>query len=180
MLVDFICNFHRPHLPEVRVGECGYHVTAWRTTCLYGVTYSRASPRLFAYITSLVSGIDRTSPRCEWGEVVILSPHGARRAYTVFLTAVHLRCTIIMLSSSVTYRPHAFRLSLLMPSLVEISFYSLGSRTNNGLGSNRGSANTWRSASRDSSDSDASPIVIPAAVSALCISSSAISGVLLS
>ena len=24
----------------------GYRVTAWRTSCLYGVTYSRASPRL--------------------------------------------------------------------------------------------------------------------------------------
>ena len=123
---------------------------------------------------------DRTLYEVRVGRVCVLSPHGALRAYTVFLTAVHLRCTIIMLSSSVTYRPHAFRLSLLMPSLVEISFYSLGSRTNNGLGSNRGSANTWRSASRDSSDSDASPIVIPAAVSALCISSRAISCVLLS
>ena len=24
-----------------------FHVTAWRTTCLYGVSYSRASPRLY-------------------------------------------------------------------------------------------------------------------------------------
>ena len=40
-------TFHRPHLPEVRVVEGGYPVTAWRTTCLYGVSHSRASPRLF-------------------------------------------------------------------------------------------------------------------------------------
>ena len=33
--------------PRGASGECGYCVTAWRTTCLYGVTYSRASPRLF-------------------------------------------------------------------------------------------------------------------------------------
>ena len=37
---------HGLHISDVRVGEDGYHVTAWRTTCLYGVTYSRASPRL--------------------------------------------------------------------------------------------------------------------------------------
>ena len=49
------CNFFsirdRPHLPEVRIRGV-MSVTAWRTTCLYGVTYSRASPRLFAYVTS--------------------------------------------------------------------------------------------------------------------------------
>ena len=33
------------HISDVRVGR-GYNVTAWRTSCLYGVTYSRASPRL--------------------------------------------------------------------------------------------------------------------------------------
>ena len=44
-----------PHLPEVRVGGCGYCVTAWRTTCLYGVTYSRASPRLTDGAPSSVS-----------------------------------------------------------------------------------------------------------------------------
>ena len=36
---------HGLHISDVRVGR-GYLVTAWRTTCLYGVTYSRASPRL--------------------------------------------------------------------------------------------------------------------------------------
>ena len=51
-------------------------VTAWRTSCLYGVSYSRASPRLFDDGTSSVSGIDRTSPRCECGWVAILSPYG--------------------------------------------------------------------------------------------------------
>ena len=101
--------------------------------------------------TSLVSGIDRTSPTCECGV-----------GYCV--TAWRTSC---LYGVSHSRKSPTF-------------FYSFGSRTNNGLGSNRGSANTWRSASRDSSDSDASPIVIPAAVSALCISSSAISGVLLS
>ena len=33
-----------PHRGASREG--GYPVTAWRTTCLYGVSYSRASPRL--------------------------------------------------------------------------------------------------------------------------------------
>ena len=33
------------HISDVRVGR-GYLVTAWRTSCLYGVTYSRASSRL--------------------------------------------------------------------------------------------------------------------------------------
>ena len=33
------------HISDVRVGR-GYLVTAWRTSCLYGVSHSRASPRL--------------------------------------------------------------------------------------------------------------------------------------
>ena len=108
-------------------------------TCLYGVTDSRASPRL--YLGAIFVCYIRTarSPRCEWRRwlschrmahcVLIrcylqpslsealpwcylcllhtdrtspevrmcgwlrLSPHGALRAYTVFPTAVHLRCT---------------------------------------------------------------------------------------
>ena len=45
-VVNFLCIKHGPHLPEVRVVVGGYPVTAWRTTCLYGVTYNWASPRL--------------------------------------------------------------------------------------------------------------------------------------
>ena len=33
--------------PRGASGEGGYPVTAWRTSCLYGFSYSRASPRLF-------------------------------------------------------------------------------------------------------------------------------------
>ena len=78
-----------------------YSFTAWRTTCLYGVTYSRASPRLNLGVTSYVSARTAHSSRCEWG-VDILSPHGALRAYTVFLTAEPRRGSSLMLSSSVT------------------------------------------------------------------------------
>ena len=45
---------------------------------------------------------DRTSQRCEWGRGDILSPHGALRAYTVFLTAEPRRGSSRVLSSSVT------------------------------------------------------------------------------
>ena len=76
-------------------------VTACRTSCLYGVSYSRASPRLFVGVTSSVSLRTAHSSRCEWG-VDILSPHGALRAYTVFLTAEPRRGSSLMLSSSVT------------------------------------------------------------------------------
>ena len=62
-----------------------YRVTAWRTTCLYGVSYSRASPRLFAYITFLLSAQIAPPRGASGGD--ILSPHGALRAYTVLLTA---------------------------------------------------------------------------------------------
>ena len=64
----------------------GYPVTACRTACLYGVTYSRTSPTYHDGVTSLVSG--KTAPprgANAWG--LRLSPHGALRAYTVFLTA---------------------------------------------------------------------------------------------
>ena len=43
---DFFSIITDRTLFEVRVGS-GYPVTAWRTSCLYGVSYSRASPRLF-------------------------------------------------------------------------------------------------------------------------------------
>ena len=80
-----------------------YRVTAWRTTCLYGVSYSRASPRLFDDGTSSVSGTDRTSGRCEWGVEGILSPHGALRAYTVFLATEPRRGSTRVLFSSVIF-----------------------------------------------------------------------------
>ena len=38
-----------------------------------------------------------------WNRECRLSPHGALRAYTVFPTAVHLRCTLMALSSSVIF-----------------------------------------------------------------------------
>ena len=56
-----------PHLPEVRVMKGDYRVTAWRTTCLYGVSHSRASPRLPDGVTSSVSTQTARSARCEWG-----------------------------------------------------------------------------------------------------------------
>ena len=44
----YLCLLHTDStLSEVRVCGRTPSVTAWRTTCLYGVTYSRASPRLF-------------------------------------------------------------------------------------------------------------------------------------
>ena len=42
-------------------------VTAWRTSCLYGVSYSRASPRLYLGVTSSVSAQTVRSPTCELG-----------------------------------------------------------------------------------------------------------------
>ena len=141
-VVNFLCIKHGPHLPEVRVVVGGYPVTAWRTTCLYGVSDSWASPRLFAYVTSSTSGTDRTLPEvrvvvggypvtawrttCLYGvsdswasprlfayvtssasgtdrtlfevQVMedILSPHGALRAYMVFLTAEPRRGSLLM------------------------------------------------------------------------------------
>ena len=68
--------------------ECvvgGYPVTAWRTTCLYGVSDSRASPRLSDGVTSSVSDYrPHTLRGANVWWVAILSPHGALRAYTVF------------------------------------------------------------------------------------------------
>ena len=71
--------------------------TAWRTSCLYGVTYSRASPRLFDGRTSSVIFTDSTI-----FEVLIylylLSQGGALCAYTELLTAESLRLSLITLS----------------------------------------------------------------------------------
>ncbi|MCI5783824.1 MAG: hypothetical protein MR030_05580 [Bacteroidales bacterium] len=69
LLADFILNFHRPHHSEVRIqyiwlSQGGaqraypelltaeslrlslmtFSVTAWRTSCLYSVTYSHTFP----------------------------------------------------------------------------------------------------------------------------------------
>ena len=78
---------HRTRVSDVR--EWRYHVTAWRTSCLYGVTYSRASPRLPDVAPSSVP-VQSARLRRARGEG-ILSPHGALRAYTVLLTAEPLR-----------------------------------------------------------------------------------------
>ena len=56
---------HRTHVSDVR--EWRYHVTAWRTSCLYGVTYSRASPRLPDVAPSSVP-IQFAHLRCASGE----------------------------------------------------------------------------------------------------------------
>ena len=80
---------HGLHISDVRVGR-GYHVTAWRTSCLYGVTYSRASPRLPDDVPFSVP-VQFAHLRCASGEGAIMSPHGALRAYTVLLTAEPLR-----------------------------------------------------------------------------------------
>ena len=115
--LDFIRNFHRPHLSEVR-SESGTCLSPHGALRAYTVLLtaeprrgslpaelhqyrtlsdssdwsdlsdrSDSSLRLYFGVTSSVSGTDRTSPRCEWWWVAILSPHGALRAYTVFLTA---------------------------------------------------------------------------------------------
>ena len=53
-----LCNFFsvrdRPHALR-GASDGGYSITAWRTTCLYGVSDSWASPRLFDDGTSSVS-----------------------------------------------------------------------------------------------------------------------------
>ena len=64
-MTNFFCIRYRPHLPEVRGGKGFVFSPHGALTCLYGVTYSWASPRLFLGVTSSVSGTDRTSPRCE-------------------------------------------------------------------------------------------------------------------
>ena len=81
------------HVSDVRVGRCS--VTAWRTSCLYGVTYSRASPRLPDVAPSSVP-VQSAHLRCASGEGAIVSPHGALRAYTVLLTAEPLRRTLMV------------------------------------------------------------------------------------
>ena len=37
-----------------------FHVTAWRTACLYGVSHSRTSPMYTDNVTSSLSGTDST------------------------------------------------------------------------------------------------------------------------
>ena len=56
---------HRTRVSDVR--EWRYHVTAWRTSCLYGVTYSRASPRLPDVAPSSVP-VQSAHLRCASGE----------------------------------------------------------------------------------------------------------------
>ena len=55
--------------------------------------------------TFFSTGTDCTSPMCEWGGA-ILSPHGALRAYTVFLTAEPLRGSPIAHLIQSRYGPH--------------------------------------------------------------------------
>ena len=45
-------------------------ISGWCTECLYGVSYSRDSPSLFAYVTSLVSMTDRTVSDVRVGRVM--------------------------------------------------------------------------------------------------------------
>ena len=52
---------NRPHLSEVRMCRRASSVTAWRTACLYGVTYSRASPRLYLGVIFVSNGLRCTS-----------------------------------------------------------------------------------------------------------------------
>ena len=56
---------HRTRVSDVR--EWRYHVTAWRTSCLYGVTYSRTSPRYPDVATSLLQ-VQSAHLRCASGE----------------------------------------------------------------------------------------------------------------
>ena len=76
-LVLSLSATYGPHLPEVRVWSGGYPVTAWRTSCLYGVTYSRASPRLFLGAIFVCYIRTAPPPRCESVGWLRLSPHGA-------------------------------------------------------------------------------------------------------
>ena len=65
---------------------CDVPVTAWRTSCLYGVTYSRASPRLPEDVTSSVSETDNTLFEVRI-YLYLQSQGGALRAYPELLTA---------------------------------------------------------------------------------------------
>ena len=63
-LMEYICHYHGPNLSEVRVCGRTPSVTAWRTSCLYGVSHSRTSPMYFRWRHLRLLHTDRTSPRC--------------------------------------------------------------------------------------------------------------------
>ena len=105
-LVLSLSATYGPHALRGASGGGGYPVTAWRTSCLYGVTYCRASPRLFLGAIFVCYIRTARSPRCECVGGLRLSPHGALRAYTVLLTAEPRRGSSLVLSLSATYRPH--------------------------------------------------------------------------
>ena len=80
---------NRPHLPEVRVGVVGIvspHVALRAYTVLLTAEPRRGSTLVSSSLVIVADvprwrnsfGIsaDRTSPRCEWGVMGILSPHG--------------------------------------------------------------------------------------------------------
>ena len=92
--------------PRGASGECGYCVTAWRTTCLSGVTYSRASPRLFAYITSEVSAQiappQGASGKCEccvtaWRTTCLYGVTYSRASPRLYLGAIFVSSHLSML-----------------------------------------------------------------------------------
>ena len=87
---NFLCIEHRPHALRGASGKKWYSITAWRTTCLYGVSYSRASPRLPDDGTSSVSETDSMLSKVQV-MVDILSPYGALRSYPELLTAESFR-----------------------------------------------------------------------------------------
>ena len=70
---------------EVRYCVVVYNITAWRTTCLYGVSYSRASPRLLLGVTFSVSETDSTVSDVRVGRVI--SCH--RKAYYVLVRCLN-------------------------------------------------------------------------------------------
>ena len=88
--------------------EGGSPVTAWRTTCLYGVSYSWASPRLFANVTSSVSGTDRTSLRCE-SRGILAHHRMALRLYGVSYSWASPRLSDGVTSSVSDYWPQTLR-----------------------------------------------------------------------
>ena len=70
-------------------------VTACRTTCLYGVSYSRASPRLFVGVTSSVSA--QTAPPRGANLLYAQSQGGALRACPELPTAESFRLSLKIL-----------------------------------------------------------------------------------
>ena len=65
---------------------------------------------------------DRTSPRCEWW-VAVLSPHGALRAYTVFLTAGLSEALWRRNFFSIRYGPHTLQCTLMALSSSETIYW---------------------------------------------------------